>query len=268
MISREAKLSQAQTWIDERLETFDASGKGRGMASGYDRESIWEMAEKASADMTTFYQQPFVNYRGTTLDTGELYTEVVAEWCLANQAKFDEIPCIERKFSYNQHHEGITSLAHSNREEERIAMDLFRQSRDEGGFSSVGRIIDYQTPLKSKRSDKAGKVDLLAFDGRTLRILELKAPDSKESVLRCVLEGYTYLRTVSSDKLIEDFEDDLGGTPERICCAPLVFRNGYQHACLQERRPYLQKLVKQMSDGVFLLSSQKPYEISSEYHEG
>ena len=46
---------------------------------------------------------------------------------------------------------------------------MFRQKE----ISYVGEILDYQTPLKNKRSDEAGKIDLLSYDGRILRILEL-----------------------------------------------------------------------------------------------
>ena len=81
-------------------------------------------------------------------------------------------------------------------------MEIFRQ----GFLSDVGRVIDYQTPLKNRRSDKAGKIDLLSYDGISVRILELKEPDSDETMLRCVLEGYTYMKTVDGKRLINDFE--------------------------------------------------------------
>lgn len=50
-------------------------------------------------------------------------------------------------------HDGIPKSKNSNREEELIAMEIFRQ----GVLGKLGRIIAYQTPLKNRRSDKAGK---------------------------------------------------------------------------------------------------------------
>jgi len=98
----------------------------------------------------------------------------------------------------------------SNREEEKIAMKLFHSSQNQGKvFDIIGKIIDYQTPLKNVQTDDAGKIDLLAYNEKenpkTLRILELKKPDSEETMLRCVLEAYTYLKVVDKDKLLKDF---------------------------------------------------------------
>ena len=37
-----------------------------------------------SKDISTLYKEDFINYRGNTTDTGEKYTEVVADWLLNN----------------------------------------------------------------------------------------------------------------------------------------------------------------------------------------
>ena len=68
------------------------------------------------------------------------------------------------------------------------------------------------------------------------RILELKEPDSDETMLRCVLEGYTYMKTVNRSRLIEDFE-----LPEdtKILACPLVFKGKNQWQEVQEERPNL-----------------------------
>lgn len=87
-------------------------------------------------------------------------------------------------------------------------MKLFVLSQNQGKvFDVIGKIIDYQTPLKDIQTDKAGKIDLLAYNEneKTLRILELKKLDSKETMLRCVLEAYTYLKIVDKAKLLKDF---------------------------------------------------------------
>lgn len=63
-------------------------------------------------------------------------------------------------------------------------------------------ILDYEEPLREANSTKAGEIDLLAFDGEYLRILELKKTDSNETMLRCVLEGFTYLSQLKPDESI------------------------------------------------------------------
>ena len=205
---------------------------------GYTRNEIIVMAQEASKDISTFYKSNFINYRGITSDTHEYCTEVVAEWLLLNINVLDGIKPIPREASYyTQSHDGIPDKPDSNRTEELIAMKMFRQ----GDIVGLGRVFDYQTPLKNKRSDKAGKIDLLSFENKTLHILELKEPESTESMLRCVLEGYTYLKTVCHSKLLDSFNLSKDTV---IKTNPLVALDGYQHNEMKEGRPKLHKLME------------------------
>lgn len=216
----------------------------------YTRKQIIERLEKISADMSLFYKSGCVNYRGRTSDTKEYYTEVIAEWLLDHLPLFEQIREITRLSPYDvDGHDGVPDNPNSNREEELIAMAMKHQ----GAVELVGEIIDYQTPLKNCRKDKAGKIDLLAYDGKMLRILELKKPDSKETMLRCVLEGYTYLRTANKEKLVSDF-DLPPDTAVRAC--PFVFQGGSQWKEMQQNRPHLKQLMAVLGC--------KPYYIAKE----
>ncbi|MBR6313131.1 MAG: hypothetical protein IKR49_00635 [Clostridia bacterium] len=209
--------------------------------------------ETLSSDLSNLYKDPCINYRGQTTDTGEPYTEVIAAWLLAHLSLLDTIRPITRQSSYCvAGHDGIPEHPDSNREEELIAMAMKRQ----GVLPLVGQVLDYQTPLKNRRKDKAGKIDLLAFDGTTLRILELKEPDSKETMLRCVLEGYTYLKTVDQEKLLTDFGLP-ADTPVEAC--PFVFYGGFQWNEMQQDRPNLKTLMAALHS--------KPYYVKSEGHK-
>lgn len=205
---------------------------------GYTRENIISKIENASRDMRLFYKQDFINYLGKTTDTDEYYTEIVCEWLLEHLELFDKIPTNSReKGYYTKGHDGVIKNQNSNRTEEMIAMNMFRQ----GEISYVGKIIDYQIPLKNTRNDKAGKIDLLSYDGHILRVLELKESQSTESMLRCVIEGYTYLKTVDKPKLLESFKLP----PDTIVVAnPLVHIKSRQHNEMNEKRPKLKKLIE------------------------
>ena len=215
---------------------------------GYTRNDILEQCKATFQSISTFYKQPFINYRGKTDDTDEYYTEVAAEFLCGHITEFTNgIDAITRESNYKiSSHDGVIKDPDSGRDEEIIAMKMYGKEYD-----FVGKIIDYQTPLKNTRSDEAGKIDLLAFDGKTLRILELKKPDSIETMLRCVLEGYTYLKTVNVSKLLADFNLP-GSTIVRAC--PFVFKNGEQYQEILGQRPHLKRLMD-------LLCS-KPYYIS------
>ena len=137
----------------------------------YFRQQIIEKIEEAKENMQLFYKSDFVNYRGRTSDTDEYYTEIVCEWLLKNLELLNYIPTITREKGYfTKTHDGVVKNNNSNRDEEIIAMKMFNQSEING----LGKILDYQTPLKNTSRDKGvGKIDLLSYDGSTLRILEL-----------------------------------------------------------------------------------------------
>ena len=228
------------------------------MGKKYSKKEILEEIQ----DMGNFYKRKVVNYRGTTSDSKEYYTEVVAEWILKNIYLFDYIKPITREKSYKvDSHDGKNKDNDSNREEEKIAMKLFDLSQNQGKvFDVIGKIIDYQTPLKDIQTDKAGKIDLLAYneneEEKTLRILELKKPDSEETMLRCVLEAYTYLKVVDKDKLLKDF-----GLPEdtEIKACPFVFYDGEQHQEMKEikdSRKNLGELIEKLGIEVIYLKEE------------
>lgn len=221
------------------------------MAHDYTAREILLKIMQASQEIATFYKQDFINYRGRTKDTNEYYTEIVAEWCSENISLFGEIPKITRRASYKTpKHNGNPANAISNRTEELIAMSMFRQ----GELPIVGKILDYQTPLKNKRADNAGKIDLLAYDGKVLRILELKEPESTESMLRCILEGHTYFQIVDKEKLLQDFSLPAHTSVE---ASPFVFLNGQQHKEMREKRPQIRRLSALLHSKPFYIVKQE-----------
>ena len=214
----------------------------------YTKDQILTRLDEMASDMANFYKKGCINYRGKTSDTKEYYTEVISEWLLDHFELFDQIETITRKSSYLvKGHDGIPDNPDSNREEELIAMAMKRQRN----MPLIGEIIDYQTPLKNVRKDKAGKIDLLAYDGSALRILELKEPDSKETMLRCVLEGYTYLKTVDKAKLLSNF-----GLPDDtvVLACPFVFHGGSQWKEMSQNRPFLKRLMEKLNIKPFYIN--------------
>ena len=226
------------------------------MGKKYSKEEIIKKLEASKSEMGQFYSEDFLNYISETSDKERDYTEIIAGWLLDNIELFNEIKLITREKSYKvKTHDGIIKNEESKREEEKIAMKLFDSSKNRGKvFDIIGKIIDYQTPLKNVRGDKAGKIDLLAYNEnenpKTLRILELKRPDSKETMLRCVLEAYTYLKVVDKAKLLKDF-----GLPEdtKIKACPFVFFGEEQYKEMQQDRKNLKDLIEKLDTEVIYL---------------
>ena len=227
------------------------------MGKKYSKEEIIKKLEESKSEMGQFYSENFLNYISETSDKEGDYTEIIAGWLLDNIELFNDIEMISRKSNYKvKTHDGIIKNEGSKREEEKIAMKLFELSQNQGKvFDIIGKIIDYQTPLKDIQTDKAGKIDLLAYneEEKILRILELKRPDSKETMLRCVLEAYTYLKVVDKDKLLKDF-----GLPEntKIKACPFVFYGGEQHQEMQKNKENLGELIKKLDIEVIYLKEE------------
>lgn len=198
-------------------------------------------SNEANKDIRTLYKADFINYKGKTEDTNEYYTEIVSEWLLEHLELLQKIPVVSRTSGYRVlSHNGIIKNANSNRTEEIIAMKMFQQST----ISGLGKIIDYQTPLKNTSSDPVGKIDLLSYDGNILRLLELKKPDSQETMLRCVVEGYTYSKTIDK-KILKDSFSDILSKDTTIKVNPFVFVSSKSNPYLEMKdcRPMLRKLI-------------------------
>ena len=222
----------------------------------YTREKILNKCNDAFKNISTFYQSDVINYRGTTSDTDELYNEIVAEFVLNNLDAFvSGIKQIYREKTYKTASHTGEKIPNDRRMEEKIAVEMFNMSKQGKSFDYIGKIIDYQTPLKNVADDEAGKIDLLAYDGQTLRILELKKPDSGETMLRCVLEGFTYMTTIKDKtKFLVDFNLPLD--TEIVAC-PFVFYGGEQYQEMQEDRLNLKMLMQKLNS--------KPYYIKNDY---
>ncbi|XME04062.1 hypothetical protein QYZ88_007755 [Lachnospiraceae bacterium C1.1] len=233
---------------------------------GYTVKKIREICAEEINKPEKFYNIDPVNYRGMTVDKDKkrYYTEVIAEF-LSEEKNLKRIKGIEEhnrketKESYNMNHSGeypdkkgrTDKEFHSN--EKIIAIDLFNQCKEEGPFDFIGRIVDYQTPLKAKQKDSFGEIDLLSVNDekRKVYILELKknkkdTNDSPETMLKCILEAYTYYKLVKKEDLLRDFElydYDVND----IVISPLVFREDKQYEEWNElckgKRPQLRKLI-------------------------
>lgn len=146
-----------------------------------------------------FYKSAIVNYKGYVKGSKDLYSEVIAETLVTDGFIKDWLNLIpvrpeHFKINHSNEHEKLDALKITNRKEEILAKLLFYQ----GNIDGLGYIFDYQTPLKASKNDSYGKVDLLGYNNsdECYSVIELKyrPSGSDETLLRCVLEAYTYYR--------------------------------------------------------------------------
>lgn len=161
-----------------------------------------------------FYKTSILNYRGYV--TGEkkikenLYTERIAKSILENDLLTVWkclVPVRENHFAPD-HSKECKCIISTNRKEEILAKLLYRQ----GDVDGLGKILDYQTPLKNERSDPYGKIDLLSYNEKDnlISIVELKYRPSvsDETLLRCILEAYTYYKLLKLDQVKQKLNDE------------------------------------------------------------
>lgn len=209
-----------------------------------------EAAMRGKIDL--IYRKSFINWKGVTNDSDKPYTEVIAKELIKPQYTVDlgSIPPIHRK-SYLTSHVGAIS-GQSNRREENLAKALYvlHNEKSKHRLGSLGIVFDYQIPLKSSNKDKAGKIDLVTFDdtNNTVWLLELKQSDSKETLLRCVLEIATYYQLLDRDIFIKTHAFLKKHNDPSICKAVLILENSYQHKELIQMRQGDRDQLKKLAD--------------------
>lgn len=212
------------------------------MAAGLTKKLVTEMMEDAAGDMRTFHAQPFTNYTGRAPDTGEAYQDIVAAWCLENWPLFEDISSISRVLPYRDELRDGTRPRRLSLAEDLLARDLYVRCHPGTGrrLNIIGEILDYLMPLGNKASEHAGKVDLVAWDGEDLRLLRLRTQGSTDTMLRCLLESYTALRTVDTSKLLSDFHLPADAA---VSASPFTYLNGHQKEDLSAHAASLHRLI-------------------------
>ena len=161
-----------------------------------------------------FYKTSILNYRGYV--TGEkkvkehLYTERIAKSILEHDllTTWNSLVPVRENHFVPDHSKKCECIISTNRKEEILAKLLYRQ----GDVGGLGKILDYQTPLKEKKSDSYGKIDLLSYNKKDnlISVVELKYRPSvsDETLLRCILEAYTYYKLLMLDQVKQKLNDE------------------------------------------------------------
>jgi hypothetical protein len=154
-------------------------------------------------------ESKIITWRGRAKDFDQSYSDIIAtellkkenlEWLKSISV---DNPYLDKSYFPDTHSRNSNFNPNkSNREEAYIVKDLIK-NKDCAFF-------DEQIPLMN-----LGKmnIDLIRFDINntekpTIQIMELKRPDIdnySETLLRCVLEIYTYRKVINDDKLKNDF---------------------------------------------------------------
>lgn len=195
------------------------------MAKKYsNQETIDVLNKEIAKGISRLYSSECVNWIGRTRDE-IYYSEIIAKELLNSLKEFDRIPRITRNSSYKIHNHSqiVIDLSKSNRLEDIFAKRLFGLE-----FKELGKILDYQIPIRDTNKDEGLKAfDLLSFNkaDSSFYLIELKYLGNRETLLRATLECYTYFKLIDHDKLISDYRDDVS-VNDSIKIKPVVLLVG------------------------------------------
>lgn len=237
------------------------------MPKKYSRQETWSCLETIKEEgkgISSLYQKNFVNWSGTSMDKNnpEYYSEIISEWLLKNIDILvgNNIRQVSRENYKVFHPELDENAPKTNREEERIAKELHKEKF----YKELGEIFDYQVPLKKTQKDTGvGKIDLVAFNKgeNNVYLLELKRRDNTETLLRCVLEIYTYWKQLNEVNFKKSF--DFLPEDAKVIPAILIFKDSEQYKQYKSDHPNTRKLMKELGIQTFIVTPAK-YTISKE----
>lgn len=178
-----------------------------------------EVQTKLQQNLNSFYGVGILNYEGTTADTKINLSEVIADELIGNYdqvCKIGKGTLIRRTKPFKRNHKGVANVAarikrfgYLEYNEKLLAIALYNSKKS----YCLGEIFDYEVPIKEKRTDKYGRIDLVSTDAvnRSVKLIELKIkPKNKngETLLRALLEVYTYYKLISNsfDKFLEEYK--------------------------------------------------------------
>lgn len=226
----------------------------------YSAEETRDHLAKVIKNIEGLYKDECINWAGKTKgkENKEYYSEIIAKFLKEEgiKEKLSQIKPIGRK-KYKLNHDGKTQRE-TNRQEEIFAKKLFNSKRE---FTNLGKIIEYQIPLKKEMSNKGvGKIDLISYseNPKSAYIIELKFGYNKETLLRAVLEISTYYHQLSPENFLNSFDQykKNGLKPKDIKKAVLLceFTNSYNEAKDLKNRLELKKLIEELDVKIFLMN--------------
>lgn len=221
----------------------------------YTYEQITAATQKAMSEIKYLYKDPVINLKGKFSKSPNLYTEVIAGLLSRDiKQKLSQLPQIRREKDYPKHNNiGINPA--SNRHEDKYAQYLMSLQMD---LRIIGKIVEYQIPLKNSREDCAGKIDLISKNEAGVNLIEFKHGSNSETLLRAVLEIATYYQLFNCLENRIKLKECIGHPVNEPIGKMVVVSEGTQAAVeanevILGKRPELTKLIKILNVKVFIL---------------
>ena len=207
----------------------------------YTKREYYAQLDSAAKDMRSLWQHPLLNLRGRARGSGEPYTELAAVWLTDHWDMVERLTPVARSLPYRDPLRDGTRPRRLSDAGGILSRDLYARFHPGTGrrLHLLGSVLDYQMPLWDRPGGPGGKVDLVTWDGETLRLLTLLTRSSSDSMVRCLLASATHLQTVQPDRLRAEFS-----LPPQagIDASPFVYLESQQKNDLEKHPAALRRL--------------------------
>ncbi|MDD3012376.1 MAG: hypothetical protein PHC34_01570 [Candidatus Gastranaerophilales bacterium] len=212
----------------------------------YSKEDIKDRVEKALINVDSLYKYQegkngvLVNYLGFIEDIAEILLEK------GNLKELTKIKEKDDKLIYNIPRDGSLDKNASKRiTEKRIAICLYNQYKDD---KLIGSPVHYETPL---RTEGQGAIDLVYITNEYINLIELKTCKSKESLLRSVLEIFTYYKKLDKRQFLNEFKNCNDKEFQLVILLENTTK-AYEHAQNIKEYKNLSRLIQEISNAIGL----------------
>jgi hypothetical protein len=225
------------------------------MGQGYSKEETLKRLERAVGAPESLYASDCVKWSGVVSGGKESYSELIAGALLekVDGLKTNILSICRPDYSVPSHHDKPI------RKEE-----LFAKSLVGAELPLLGKIIDFQLPLKRVRKEsgagksRIGKVDLISYrQGKSpaVYLIEFKNwNNSTDSLLRSVLEIHTYycqLDKDAFDRYLAKHKYPKAGVRKALLLGKGCL--AYEQAKALKETSALSKLIKALGVEIFFL---------------
>ncbi|HET9101290.1 MAG TPA: hypothetical protein VFN62_12915 [Acidobacteriaceae bacterium] len=175
------------------------------------------------------------------------YTEWVAEWIVES---FEDIQ-LEIK---GLREKGFKVIDHRGQAKLSTGMGQFTEKRFVRAIFNLGqipfllgKIIDYEIPLKATQDDKHGDIDILCLAPDAIVCVEAKDPRGSTSILKAIVQSFVYTSRagIRHKQFVEEFK-----LPTTLPFTPAILIGRQDSLQLQQlsRYPHLSQLVGKLNE--------------------
>jgi hypothetical protein len=215
-------------------------------------KKLGEEFKENKSDPKVFYKLHTLNNKGKDNHIKKVLPKLVLEKGYIDE--FNNINKTTRKVGYiDQHVKNKFKKGSTCKGEAQLARMFFNEKIY---FRQIGEIIDYQVPLKvpkSKENKGLGKIDLLFYEKKNniVYLTELKnRTGNKDSLLKAILEIYTYYKLMDIKKLQEEIKSVKGIENYELCLAVLLEEDCAAYKDIEVVKEQMKDILKKICEQI------------------